>query len=78
MHKAWITDVTLPDSVASIEGFAFGCCESLTSVTFPEGLTYLGDYAFASCPNLTEIIIPDSVAAVITEEGLFTGEPPPG
>ncbi|MCL1795282.1 MAG: leucine-rich repeat domain-containing protein [Clostridia bacterium] len=64
--------------VTGIGDWVFAGCTGLTSVTLPEGLTYLGDYAFASCPNLTDIIIPDSVAAVITEEGIFTGEPPPG
>jgi len=55
---------TIPNSVTSIENFAFSGCTSLTSVTIPSGITSIGNYAFQSCNGLTSITIPDSVISI--------------
>lgn len=47
-------DLTIPDSVTSIENWAFGYCESLTSVTIPDSVTSIGHDAFYNCNNLVK------------------------
>ena len=41
--RHWITEVTIPDSVTSIECGAFMDCSSLTSVTIGNGVTRIGN-----------------------------------
>lgn len=57
---------TIPDSVTSIEHYAFSGCKGLTSVTIPGSVTSIGDAAFGTCSALTEIIIPKSVEKIGT------------
>ena len=47
-----LTNVVIPDSLASIENDAFDECASLTSVILPSSVTFIGWEAFANCPNL--------------------------
>ena len=56
-------DITIPDSVTSIDSGAFSGCSSLTSITIPDSVTSIGDYAFY-CSSLTSITIPDSVTSI--------------
>ncbi len=58
-----LTSVTIPDSVTSIDGYAFFCCSSLTSVRIGSGVISIGDDAFYST-GLTSLYIPDSVASI--------------
>ena len=54
----------IPDSVTSINAFAFYECYSLTSVTMPDSVTSIELYAFYNCSSLTSITIPDSVTRI--------------
>ena len=54
----------IPDSVTSIDSYAFYDCSSLASITIPEGVTSIGSYAFYDCSSLTSITIPDSVTSI--------------
>lgn len=56
-----LTNITIPDSINSIEDRAFDCCKSLTSITIPDCVTSIGEAAFWGCESLTSINIPDSV-----------------
>ena len=58
-----ITGVTIPDSVTSIENFAFSLCDNLAVVTFAgtPTLETIGNDAFGECLDLTGIVIPASV-----------------
>ena len=58
------TTYTIPDSVTTIGGRAFGGCSSLTSVTIPDSVTTIGVQAFAGCSSLTSVTIPDSVTTI--------------
>ncbi len=49
-----LTSVSIPNSVTSIEGFAFGYCSSLASITIPNSVEYIGGGAFA-CKSLRTI-----------------------
>ncbi len=50
-----LTNVTIGNSVTSIEGSAFSGCSSLTNVTIGNSVTSIGDYAFHGCTGLTSI-----------------------
>ena len=51
----------VPNSVTSIESFAFYNCTNLANVYIPNSVTSIGGFAFAYCTNLTNVYIPDSV-----------------
>ena len=66
-----LMDITIPDSVTTIDSSAFYNCKGLTNIIIPDNVTKLGAYAFSSCTGLTSITIPDSITLV--EEGTFKG-----
>ena len=49
------TTYTIPNSVTTIEEYAFADCRSLTSVTIPDSVTTIGDSAFYLCGSLTSV-----------------------
>ncbi len=55
---------TLPDSVTSIESYAFYGCTSLASVTIPDSVTSIEGHAFRECTSLASVTIPDSVTII--------------
>lgn len=57
-----ISNVSIPNTVTSIEKLAFSNC-SLTSVVLPNGLTTIGEYAFQD-NQLQSITIPSSVTSI--------------
>ena len=59
-----LTDVTIPNSVISIENYAFAICERLSSITIPNGVTSIGRSAFDGCDAITSVIIPNSVRRI--------------
>lgn len=55
---------TVPDSVTTIEDYAFASCYRLTSVTIPDSVTSIGLGVFSGCNSLTSVIIPDCVTSI--------------
>ena len=55
---------TIPNSVTSIEAYAFNGCYDLTSITIPNSVTSIGERAFESCYGLTSVTIPNSVTSI--------------
>ncbi len=51
------TEFVLPETVISIDDFAFQRCTNLTKITFPQILKTIGEWSFAYCTNLAEIKI---------------------
>ena len=49
------TSVMIPDSVTSIESWAFSNCSGLMSVTIPSSVTSIGEWAFYGCSGLTSV-----------------------
>ena len=75
--------MTIPNSVTSIQSYAFRRCSSLTSVTLPESLTFIGSEAFINS-GLTEvrtcIFNPFEISAKVFSETSYNGtlRVPPG
>ena len=62
----WTLDkinITIPDTVTSIENYAFHGCNA-TNIELPNSLKYIGDYAFYECYSLENITIPESVTYI--------------
>lgn len=58
-----ITKLTLPDTVAEIDWFAFSGCHRLAEIVIPSSVTLIGYGAFDGCsPDLTIICEKDSYA----------------
>lgn len=66
-----IDSVYLPDSVKSIEGWAFSNCTNLKKIRLPNDIEAIKDYTFYGCSNLLWIIIPEKVKKI--HEGAFSG-----
>lgn len=56
-----VTEYTIPDTVTTIDKYAFIGCANLTKITIPESVTSIGFSAFSDCTSLQEITIPGSV-----------------
>ena len=54
----------VPDSVKSIDAWAFSGCIYLTSVNIPQSVTSIGSRAFYECKNLKSIDIPKSISSI--------------
>lgn len=52
-----VTDLIIPDSVTSIDDYAFYGCTSLRSVTIPDSVILIDDGAFCGCRSLTGITV---------------------
>ena len=59
-----VTNGGITYNVASIGGYAFEDCSSLTSITIPNSVTSIGKWAFRYCSSLTSITIPNSVTSI--------------
>ena len=58
------SNVTIPNSVTSIEDYTFAYCTDLTSVTIPNSVTTIGMEAFRYCTGLTSVTIGNSVTSI--------------
>ncbi len=61
-----LTSINIPDSVQSIEYYAFGYCDNLETVTINQTSNLGGIYegAFYNCAKLGSVIIPDGVTEI--------------
>ena len=59
-----ITSIIIPNSVTTIDAYAFCDCISLESITIPDSVTSLGEHAFYGCYNMTSATIGNSVTSI--------------
>lgn len=64
-----LTSVTIPNSVRTINNYAFDGCHSLTGVTIPNSVVAIGYAAFNSCYSIQNVVIPNSVVNVAPPQG---------
>ena len=64
-----IGEISIPQSVKGINGYAFFNCANLTNITIPESIEFIGYSAFKGCTGLTCITIPNSIKSI--EEEMF-------
>lgn len=60
----YITSVTVPNSVITIDEEAFCECSNLSSITIPNSVKSIGREAFKGCTSLTEISIPQKITKI--------------
>ena len=53
--------INIPESIISIDGYAFIYCQGITSIIIPDAVTSIGDEAFAGCSSLASISIGSGV-----------------
>jgi len=54
----------IPNSVTSIDNYAFSGCSGLKSIIIPNSVTSIGDSAFDGCSGLKNLTIPNSVTSI--------------
>jgi len=59
-----VVNLTIPNSVESIEDFAFYECYDLTGLTLGTGVLDIGENAFGGCISLSTLEIPDNVTDI--------------
>ena len=59
-----LTSVILPDSLTTIEYYAFYECRGLSSIVIPDNVTYIGEECFYNCILLISVTIGESVATI--------------
>lgn len=57
-------DITIPDGVETIEGYAFSNMSNLTSITFPNSVISLGDSVLYYCQNLVDVTLPSGISEI--------------
>ena len=66
-----LTNITIPESVESIEEWAFYNCSSLTNIVIPKSVTNIEYSAFIGCLNLDVVI--DNYKDSVVFEDAFKG-----
>ena len=59
-----VTDLVIPETVTSINNYAFFGGTCFTSLTIPDSVTSIGNFAFYDCCGITSISIPNSVNSI--------------
>ena len=59
-----IRELSIPDSVTSIDYGAFALCRNLREAVLPAGITVISKELFDSCSNLRHVVIPNGVTEI--------------
>ncbi|MBQ5936821.1 MAG: leucine-rich repeat domain-containing protein [Bacteroidaceae bacterium] len=68
MNGQEIKDLTIPNSIATINNYAFYNCSDLKTITLPGSITSIGHDAFSWCSSLTDVYcdaneVPEAVSS---------------
>ena len=63
-NNGFLSELTIPDSLKTIDSYALYELERLVEVILPYGMTSIGECAFYNCINLERIEVPDSVTTI--------------
>ena len=63
-----LTEISIPNSVVTIESFTFAFCHQLKTVSFGNNLEELGKTVFLNDESLTEIVLPESLKKIYETE----------
>lgn len=59
-----VTDLVIPNTITSVEQYAFTGCSALTSVVIPNSVTSVGYAAFKGCSQLASVTMDKSVSNI--------------
>lgn len=59
-----VHSVVLPNTIKTIENYAFEGCKYLTSINIPEGVTSLGECVLSGCTSLTTVTLPSTLTYI--------------
>ena len=59
-----LKSVTIPDSVTSIDDYAFSRCGDLVELTMGKGVKSIGSHAFDNCMKLEKVQLPDGLTTI--------------
>ncbi len=62
-----VRSVTLPDTLQSLERYAFAFCRNITEITLPDSVWYIGNGAFLRCEQLTAMDFPASLWCIAND-----------
>lgn len=62
MNKTSITAVAFPNTLKTIEPYAFAGCLGMKTLTIPNNIVSIGEGAFANCTSLETLIFADGTA----------------
>ena len=72
VHYGWaVKDITLPNTIVTIDDYAYYGCDSLENISMSEGVTRIGMMAFYYNTHLKSVLIPNSVKVI--DYGAFYG-----
>lgn len=66
-----LKNISIPDSVTTVDGLSFYNCPKLTTVELPDGLERINYRAFYNCTALTDVTFPDNLIT-IGKEAFFS------
>jgi len=64
IHNSIQNSIQIPNTVTTIEEYAFAYCSSLTSVIIPDSVTSIKKGTFYRCYALTSVVIPNTVKSI--------------
>ncbi|MEG1835492.1 MAG: leucine-rich repeat protein [Oscillospiraceae bacterium] len=59
-----VTNINMPNTVVSINAYAFKNCTTITNISIPNSVTVIGKEAFYGCDSLSDIEMPESVTKI--------------
>ena len=63
-QNKFVTNVSLPNTITTIDKSSFYECSNLVNINIPNNITTLNESTFSNCTSLTNITIPNSVTSI--------------